>query len=168
MKIPSRAQVDAFCGSRATRYQRIAGVLAPAILLASILYILIVWHTLPERIPSHYNMAGEIDGYGSRATLLLMPVIGLVVDLSVALAGRFPKSWNTGVRINSLNRVRVYRLVRDLMADLRLACALIFVFLPLWQTALPARMPGEIVTGVMLVLVLAPLLRYLLRLRRAR
>ena len=77
MRIPSRAQVDAFCGSPTTRYQRIAGILAPLILLGTIVYILIIWHTLPEQIPTHYNFAGEIDGYGGRGSLLLMPIIGL-------------------------------------------------------------------------------------------
>ena len=167
MRIPSRAQVDAFCGSPTTRYQRIAGILAPLILLGSIVYILIIWQKLPEQIPTHYNFAGEIDGYGGRGSLLLMPVIGLVTDLTVAICGRFPKSWNTGARVTVLNRVRVYRLVRDLMSDLRLACAVMFGGFAIYQSTLPAHFSGN-VTGIMLILIFAPLLRYFIRLARAR
>ena len=167
MRIPSRAQVDAFCGSPTTRYQRIAGILAPLILLGSIVYILIVWRTLPEQIPTHNNFAGEIDGYGGRGSLLLMPIIGLVTDLTVAICGRFPKSWNTGVRVTVLNRVRVYRLVRDLMADLRLSMALAFAGFSVYTATLPERFSGN-VTGIMLILIFAPIVRYFIRHIRAR
>ena len=167
MRIPSRAQVDAFCGSPATRYQRIAGILAPPILLGTIVYILIVWHTLPEQIPTHYNFAGEIDGYGGRGSLLLMPIIGLVTDLTVAICGRFPKSWNTGARVTVLNRVRVYRLVRDLMADLRLSCALAFAGFSVYAANLPERFSGN-VTGIMMILIFAPIVRYFIRLARVK
>ena len=167
MIIPSRAQVDAYCGSPATRYQRIAGILAPVMLLGVLAYILIVWHTLPERIPTHYNAVGQIDGYGGRGTLLFMPIFGLVMDLTIALTGRFPKSWNTGVRITVLNRVRVYRLLRDLMADLRLTMALFFGAYAVYHATLPEHFSGLVVLIAML-LILLPLLRYFIRLSRAK
>lgn len=167
MSIPTRAEVDAFCGSSATRYQRIAAILAPAILLGTIAYILIVWHTLPERIPTHYNMAGEIDGYGGRGTLLIMPIFGLVNDLIMALVGRVPKSWNTGVRVTALNRARVYCLVRDLLADLRLGMAVLFSALAVYHSLLPEHYRGVFVAFTLL-LIFVPILRYFIRLPRAR
>ena len=167
MLIPSRRQVDAFCGSPTTLYQRIVAILAPAILLGTLVYLLVIWNSLPVRIPMNYNMTGEITGYGGRATLLIMPIIGLVMDLSIALVERFPKSWNTGVRVTVLNRVRVYRLVRTLMADLRLACAVMFSGFAVYQSTLPEHFSGN-VTGLMILLTLAPLVAYFIRLRRAR
>ena len=167
MRIPSRAQVDAFCGAPATRYQRIVSVLAPLLLLGTIVYILILWHTLPERIPTNYNMAGEITGYGGRGTLLFMPIFGLVMDLTVALVERFPQSWNTGVRVTVLNRARVYRLVRNLMADLRLCCAVMFSGFAVYQSSLPEHFSGN-VTGIMILLTLLPLISYFIRLHRIK
>ena len=167
MRIPSRAQVDAVCGGPPSLYQRIAGILAPVLLLGSIAYILILWHKLPEQIPTHYNFAGEIDGYGGRGTLLLMPIIGLVMDLSLALVCRFPQSWNTGVRVTVLNRTRVYRLVRDLMADLRLSMAVLFAGFGIYQASLPEHF-GVWFGPAVGLLVILPLLRCFLRLARAR
>ena len=167
MRIPSRAEVDAFCGSPSTLWQRVLGILAPAVLLGSIIFILIRWPQLPPQIPSNYNAAGEVTGYSSRGLLFLMPAIGLFGDLSIALAGRFPKSWNTGVRITVLNRVRVYRVLRDMMADLRLSCALAFAGFAVYQATLPEHFSGN-VTGIMLILIFAPLVRYFVRLSRAK
>ena len=166
MRILRRAQLDAYCGAPATLYQRVAGVLSPVMLLVSIVIILILWRKLPEQIPTHYNAAGQIDGYGGRGTLLLMPVIGLAGDLLLALVSRMPQSWNTGVRVTVLNRARVYRLVRDLMADLRLAMALMFGGFGIYLSTLPEHFSGN-VTGIMLILIFVPLLRYFLRVRRA-
>jgi len=167
MRIPSRAEADAFCGCRTTLYQRIADILAPALLLGAIGFILLRWSHLPERIPSNYNFAGEITGYSGRGALLLMPIIGVVNELILALVGRLPQSWNTGVRVTVLNRARIYRLVRDLMADLRLACALLFGGFGVYMSFMPEHFSGS-VTGVILLLVLVPLVRYFVRARRAR
>lgn len=163
MRIPSRAEVDAFCGSPTTLWQRILGILAPVVLLGSIIFILIRWPQLPPQIPSNYNAAGEVTGYSSRGLLFLMPAIGLFGDLSIALAGRFPKSWNTGVRITLYNRVRVYRLVRDMLAELRLALALSFAVITVCQSLALEHLSGN-VTGALVLLSLAPLVRYFIRL----
>ena len=167
MRILRRALVDAYCGAPATRYQRLAGILAPLILLVSVAVILILWRKLPEEIPTHYNAAGEIDGTGGRGTLLLMPLIGLAGDLLLALVSRMPRSWNTGVRVTVLNRARVYRLVRDLMADLRLSMALIFGGFGLYMASLPEHFSAWFAVGLTL-LVLIPMLRYFIRLPHAR
>lgn len=48
-------------------------LLTSAVLLLPLLAGLVLWQKLPERMPVHWNAAGEIDGYGSRA----MVVFGL-------------------------------------------------------------------------------------------
>ena len=162
-----RARADAVCGGPPTRYQRAAGILSPLILLGSIAYILILWRSLPEQIPTHYNMAGEIDGYGGRGVLLTMPIIGLVTDLTVALVGLFPRSWNAGVRVTVLNRARVYRLLRDLMADLRLSTSLLFGGFGIYLASLPEHFSGW-VSAALCLPIAVPLLRYFLRLPRVK
>lgn len=89
-----RAQIDAFCGCRETLYQRIAFFAAPAILLAGIVYVAVRYAQLPAEIPSHYNFYGEIDGYGSRGTLWIMPVVGILCDALMLAVSFFPQTWN--------------------------------------------------------------------------
>ena len=86
-----RAQIDAFCGCRETLYQRIVFFAAPAILLAGIVYVAVRYAQLPAEIPSHYNFYGEIDGYGSRGTLWIMPVIGILCDALMLAVSFFPR-----------------------------------------------------------------------------
>ena len=165
MRIPRRAEVDAFCGSPATLWQRALGLAAPGLLLGAIVIVLCRFPVLPEKIPTHFNAAGEIDGYGGRASLLLMPLIGLVTDAVLAITARFPKSWNLGVRVTMLNRVRVYRLARDMMAELRAAMAILFGGFGVYMSLLPEHFSDGVVFLLFLPS-LAALIRYFVRLRR--
>src|SRR5215213_5719111 len=49
----------------------------PALLIAlSVIVSAIVYPQLPERVPTHWNLRGEINGYGSRwVTTLLFPLL---------------------------------------------------------------------------------------------
>jgi len=49
---------------------------------------------LPERIPIHWNFAGQVDGYGSRATIWLLPatMIGMLL-LGIVLPKISPKDF---------------------------------------------------------------------------
>lgn len=47
---------------------------------------------LPERIPTHWNIHGQIDGYGSKLSILLMPaVMTAIFGLLLALPWLSPK-----------------------------------------------------------------------------
>ncbi len=49
-----------------------------------------VWTKVPERIPIHWNLRGEVDGYGSRFTgLLLLPCVALGMYLLLVFIPRF-------------------------------------------------------------------------------
>src|ERR1043165_3905328 len=45
------------------------------IFLAPAVYLAIVWNTIPETVPLHYDMKGNIDRYGSKNELLLIAAL---------------------------------------------------------------------------------------------
>lgn len=52
------------------------------VLLVPFLYALFVWNTLPEQIPTHWNVKGEVDDYSSKAFgLLMLPVMNVLIYL---------------------------------------------------------------------------------------
>ena len=61
-----------------------------ALIAMPLIYLGIIWQKLPEEVPIHWNALGEIDGYGSKFTLLLLPILmpGLTY-LTFALIQRF-------------------------------------------------------------------------------
>ena len=45
------------------------------IVLIPFLYLAYVWNSLPEKVPLHWNIEGEIDRYGEKSDLILIPVL---------------------------------------------------------------------------------------------
>ena len=46
-----------------------------AILLLPFLYIAFIWNKLPQKIPMHWNIEGEVDRYREKIEILLIPIM---------------------------------------------------------------------------------------------
>ena len=44
-------------------------------------YLFMIWNTLPEKVPLHFNIEGKADGFGSRGELLAMVVFLVVLNI---------------------------------------------------------------------------------------
>lgn len=51
------------------------------ILFAALMWLLYEYSNLPDIIPTHFNMRGEADGYGSKTTIFWMWGVALGMDL---------------------------------------------------------------------------------------
>ncbi|NND72086.1 MAG: DUF1648 domain-containing protein [Rhodothermales bacterium] len=74
-----------------------------------------VWGSIPDQIPSHWNIRGEVDGYGSKlTTLLLFPALSLFGYLIIMVAPIIdPKR-----RVQSKQKaLRAYRIVFPLIMN---------------------------------------------------
>ena len=49
---------------------------------------------LPDIIPTHFNLRGEADDYGSKATIFLLPVVATILFIGMTLLVRYPTQWN--------------------------------------------------------------------------
>ena len=57
---------------------RNAELIAQALIVAMFAVAIWTWPSAPARIPIHWNISGQIDGYGSKFIgLLLMPIVAL-------------------------------------------------------------------------------------------
>ena len=67
----------------------------PLILLAVVpfVYLAVIWGQLPETVPLHWNAEGEVDRYGSRKELWMIPLMtsGLIYLLMLVIPGIDPK-----------------------------------------------------------------------------
>ena len=45
------------------------------IVLIPFIYLAYVWEKLPEKVPMHWDIKGEIDRYGDKSELILIPVL---------------------------------------------------------------------------------------------
>ncbi len=101
--------------------ERICDTLALTGLALFIILIAGYWSKLPDTIPIHFNLSGEADGWGSKATILVLPVIALFIYVTMTLAIQSSKNINYPVRITPENAERQYRLARHLIAVMKAA-----------------------------------------------
>ena len=122
------------------------------ILLISIIYGIAFAVSTEGEVPTHFQMDGTVDGYGSPATLLILPVVMLFcnVMMSVILHFMNPKSWNMVVKPTEANALYLYTDVSELMVEME------FIFsvysLVYMLTIDKSSVITGIATGVMLVL----------------
>lgn len=91
--------------------------------VVSFVLLLLLWvlpvsyySCLPQIIPIHFNAAGKVDGYGIKATIFLLPAIGLALFAGLKVLNLFPQIHNYAVKITPENALKQYtnstRLVR--------------------------------------------------------
>lgn len=77
---------------------------------------LFYYSNLPNIIPIHFNASGKVDSYGIKATIFLLPAIGLALFAGLKIINRYPHIHNYAVKISPENALKQYtnstRLVR--------------------------------------------------------
>ena len=67
-------------------------IISSLLTLLPMFFGLALWNKLPNSIPFHWNMAGEVDGYASRGTaVFLAPIFILAVHLLCIFATKLDK-----------------------------------------------------------------------------
>ena len=104
----------------------ITGLIALIILVALPIYF---FHDLPAQIPKHFNAMGEVDSYGDREIIWILPVIGLFVYVGLTLLGKIPYSFNYPVKVTDENAEKLYKLGVRTISVLKVVIILSFIFL---------------------------------------
>ncbi len=112
-----------------SKYDILVEIVCLILLIGVLIYLVLNWNSIPERIPGHYNAMGEIDRMGSKKELLVLPIISWLMYLGMTVLERFPQIWNTGVTVTAENKERVYRVLKNMLSTMKLIMVAVFVYL---------------------------------------
>lgn len=135
-------------------------------LLGTAAFLALYWSRIPAEVPKHFNAAGQIDRWGSKAELLVLPVIAWLMYLLMTVVEQFPGAWNTGVKVTEENRERVYALLGHMLSTLKLLIMAMFTWITV-QCALSRPLPVWFLP-VVLGAVFGDMIYWLVRVFRAR
>src|SRR5690625_1255473 len=62
--------------------------------IGSMVYLLFVWQSLPSEVPAHYNALGEVDRWGSKWEMLILPIIATVLWIGMTILDMYPHVYN--------------------------------------------------------------------------
>jgi uncharacterized membrane protein len=84
------------------------------------------YSSLPDSIPTHFNAAGEADGFGRKASIVGLPVIVTLLYIGLTLLNRFPHIFNFPTPITQDNALRQYTNATRMIRNLKLILVLVF------------------------------------------
>lgn len=145
-----------------TKSEWLWDIIGYAFFIGSILLLVMVWNTLPEEVPAHYNAKGEVDRWGSKWELIFLPAISFFLLLFMSFIERHPEWHNYPARFNESNAKAFYILSRKMLNVEKNICLIVFsvlliesISVPLgWSNGLGIWMLPMIVVPVLLPLII--------------
>lgn len=97
--------------------------------IGSIMMLVIIWGKLPQEVPAHFNAVGEVDRWGSKWELIILPMIAAFLALMMQVFERYPEWHNYPERFNELNAAQFYLHSRKLINQMKNICLIIFAMI---------------------------------------
>lgn len=100
------------------------------IALALIVVVLFMnWRELPSEVPAHFDGSGNVDRWGSKWELLILPGIGIATHFFLMILEKFPETHNYPARINESNAEFFYRNSRQTLNYMRNIINILFAYI---------------------------------------
>lgn len=132
------------------------------VLVGPLIYLWIVWDTIPDTVPTHFNALGEADAWGYKDSIFILVFVSFMIFAILSVVERFPALWNTGVKITEENRERIYSILRDMIITTKLLVSCLFMY-QILNVIYVDRLPSLILTMVS-VSVVGSLVYYIIKL----
>lgn len=100
-----------------------------AVMILTLIFYGVYWFKMPDTIPMHYNLQGQIDRWGSKYESLIIPAGMIILYVLMTFVEKKPSLWNTGVKITPENRQRVYQTLLHFTTTTRLIIIVFFAYL---------------------------------------
>ncbi|GGA74941.1 DUF1648 domain-containing protein [Ornithinibacillus halotolerans] len=112
-----------------TRSEWLFDIIGLIFYIGSIILLISVWSSLPPEVPAHYNALGEVDRWGSKYELLILPIVGGFLFLMMQVFEKYPEMHNYPSRLNESNAEQFYLLSRKLLNQLKNISLILFSLL---------------------------------------
>lgn len=85
---------------------------------------------LPERIPTHFDISGNPNGWGSPNTLLLIPIVATGIYLLITLLASIPTTkFNLPVRVTTANLSFIQEQTRNMVSWIKAEMICLFTYI---------------------------------------
>ncbi|WP_255249820.1 DUF1648 domain-containing protein [Bacillus sp. FJAT-45066] len=62
-----------------TKIEWLMDIVGGAFFFGSVILLISVWSRLPDKVPGHYNLTGEITRWGHKGELLILPIVSTFI-----------------------------------------------------------------------------------------
>lgn len=91
-----------------TKWEKLFNIIGVTCFLIAIGYLIFQLPHMPDKIAAHFNGKGEVDRWGSKYELLILPFIGFFILMLISLMEKAPHMYNYPKRLNESNAEAFY------------------------------------------------------------
>ena len=92
-------------------------------------YCIVNYMELPDTIATHFNGAGEPNGYGSRQTVWIIPIIATAMYIGLFILNKYPHTYNYMVNITEENALKNYKFSTRIVRVVNFLCVLLMTYI---------------------------------------
>ncbi len=92
-------------------------------------YCVVNYFDLPDTIATHFNATGEPDGYGSKHTVWIIPIVATVMYVGLFVLNKYPHIHNYMVNITEDNALKNYRFSTRTVRIVNFLCVLLMTYI---------------------------------------
>jgi uncharacterized membrane protein len=144
-------------------------VLGFLVLIGFWIFTIHFYPSLPEVIPTHFGGGGEPDGFGSKETILGLPIVSTVLYVMLTVFSRFPHKMNYTVSITETNAEMQYRIMTRMIRVLKVFVLAVFWLLDYKTVQIALAWPdllGNWFLFLLFAMIFGPLFYFLIQLSK--
>lgn len=109
--------------------EKIVELLGLLIVICMVIFPYIIYNKLPEIIPTHINIIGEIDGYGSKDSFNVLTFFAAFIYICLSIMQKYPHTFNYPTEVNEDNCRELYSLGIKCCRSVKIISALMFAYI---------------------------------------
>jgi len=92
-------------------------------------FTIYAYFNLPDRIPTHFNFSGRPDSYGSKISIIVLPIVSTVIFFLLTFLSKYPHVFNYAAVITEENAEQQYTYGTRMLRFLKLAVIINFTLI---------------------------------------
>lgn len=112
-----------------TQSDKILETIALISLVAMIALPILYWNQLPEKMPIHFGATGKPDAWAGKASVWLLPAVGVFVYLLMTFISKKPSNFNYPTKVTPENAERKYRDAVAMIRWMKVSILVMFVYM---------------------------------------
>lgn len=112
-----------------TKFQAALEIIGAAIIAAFAIFMITSWSNIPEKIPGHFNVSGEVTRWGNKSEILIAPIVGVIIYIAITVLTFFPGIWNVPTAKRKENQEAVYRTIKTMILFLKIEMISVYFYI---------------------------------------
>lgn len=110
-----------------TRADKMLEILCWLLLLTLWIIPILSYSNLPDTLPTHYSVTGEVNDWGNRMTIYVLPIVGIILFVLLTILNYYPHIFTFPIKITHENAPRQYKVATELLRSLKCLILIIFI-----------------------------------------